>query len=613
MLGACAHDDLLKNPGDDTTNQVVDATGYLTVKISSPFAMGSRAGSYTDGNGTYLDGTSEENKVNRVRFYFFNNEKACEVRKNPTGTNTFYSYIDWVPSNATAQEGSDNHDETVEKTLTTTLVFSKPESGADPNQVVAVVNPPSALLQNTNNLDLVTLRSMVDNYLLDGTTALDYNNFVMTNSVFATGTPLDAQYAQPISSAQIGLTQADAIADPVQIYVERVAARVDFAFGTGDNIKPYPLPGGEIVYDISRTFKPQDVSDLNPELTPQKTADNIYFQPVAWALASFTNETYLIKEINPNWIDQLFGAEGNPWNAPAYHRSFWALNPTVTPTTYSWYSFNEITGVDPTSTTPGVTQLGNSIDEKSIYTLENANPSDADAAAAASGEPLDLTLGMNPLSPTKVIFVGRLVKSDGTPVTVCEFRGLQFTKEGLLEYVASILNIYSSTDNGATGTRITADDLKLITQSAWSKSAPSKDVDGRYYSYFTISDSSADKSWYYQTSPGKYQEIPAGKIDQYIDDDLGNSHAKVWNEGMTYYYYDIKHLGASDNTGSIGIVRNHVYDTAVTGLSGFGTPVLDPNEIIYPERPESDKNNIATTINILSWRLVKTDYNVEWP
>lgn len=606
LLGACSNDDLLA-PSGDNTNDVAEATGYLTVNISSPAALGSRAGDYQQGNGDYVDGSQAENKVNRVRFYFFNEGEACMVRKNPMEKDAYYSYIDWIPGNANSEEGGPNHDETVEKTLTTTLVFSKPDSGDDPNQVVAIINPTSEILQETGNLSLVTLRSMVDNYLLDGSTALNNNNFVMTNSVFATGNPLDAQYAQPISSTQIGKTHAEALADPVKIYVERIAARVDFAFGEGQNIKTKSLPDGSIAYDITRQFDPEDVSDLNPSLTPQTNPVDIYFKPEAWALASFSTRSNLIKEINPSWSEQLFGQEGNPWNAPQYHRSFWAINPDNTPGTYNWYSFNQITG---TST---VGRLGNLITENSIYTLENANPSQTDAAASVTGEPFIWNNGMNPLSPTQVIFVGRLVNGQGENVTVCEFRGMQFTEAGLLEYVASILNVYSSTDNGTTGTRITANDLKLVTQSAWSNKAPSQEIGGRYYSYFTLSQDGEKKNWYYQVSPGKYQAIPAGQINQYIDDDLGNSHAKVWENGMTYYYYDIQHLGAPGNVGNIGIVRNHIYDTTVTKLIGFGTPVLDPNEIIYPEKPESDKNNIATTINILSWRIVTTGYDVEWP
>ena len=85
--------------------------------------------------------------------------------------------------------------------------------------------------------------------------------------------------------------------------------------------------------------------------------------------------------------------------------------------------------------------------------------------------------------------------------------------------------------------------------------------------------------------------------------------AKVWSEGRTYYYFDIKHLGNKKN----GVVRNHIYDANITARTGLGTPVYNPDEIIYPEKPEDDDNSfIAAQINILSWRVVANDVTLDW-
>ena len=84
--------------------------------------------------------------------------------------------------------------------------------------------------------------------------------------------------------------------------------------------------------------------------------------------------------------------------------------------------------------------------------------------------------------------------------------------------------------------------------------------------------------------------------------------AKVWKDGYTYYYFDIKHLG-----NKIGVVRNHIYDANITKLTGLGTPVYNPDEIIYPEKPIDDEETfIAAQINILSWRIVKNDVELDW-
>lgn len=87
--------------------------------------------------------------------------------------------------------------------------------------------------------------------------------------------------------------------------------------------------------------------------------------------------------------------------------------------------------------------------------------------------------------------------------------------------------------------------------------------------------------------------------------------ALVWNSGMTYYYYEIIHNGVGDNA-TKGVVRNHIYDTKVTKIAGLGTPVYDPDMSIYPEKPDPNDHYIAAQINILSWRIVKNDYVLEW-
>lgn len=83
--------------------------------------------------------------------------------------------------------------------------------------------------------------------------------------------------------------------------------------------------------------------------------------------------------------------------------------------------------------------------------------------------------------------------------------------------------------------------------------------------------------------------------------------ALVWNSGMTYYYKEIMHLN-----GHNGVVRNHIYGVNVQKIAGLGTPVYNPDEIIYPETPEENDHYIAAQINILSWRLVNEDYELVW-
>ena len=110
-------------------------------------------------------------------------------------------------------------------------------------------------------------------------------------------------------------------------------------------------------------------------------------------------------------------------------------------------------------------------------------------------------------------------------------------------------------------------------------------------------------------APGQYTDI--SNVPQYIYNSLNYAKIKVWNKGYTYFFTDIRHLGA-DGPAYLGVVRNHIYAVNFRTIAGFGTPVLDPNEPIYPEKPENQPDDIEVTINILSWRLVSQDYSVDW-
>ena len=97
----------------------------------------------------------------------------------------------------------------------------------------------------------------------------------------------------------------------------------------------------------------------------------------------------------------------------------------------------------------------------------------------------------------------------------------------------------------------------------------------------------------------------------------GVAPAQMWNDGHTYYYLNIKHIGYNASaetqpTGAYGIVRNHVYDIKINGVSGLGTPVFDDTHIITPEKPEDqDALNLAAQINILSWHLVSQNVTLQ--
>ena len=125
--------------------------------------------------------------------------------------------------------------------------------------------------------------------------------------------------------------------------------------------------------------------------------------------------------------------------------------------------------------------------------------------------------------------------------------------------------------------------------------------------FFQLSDAGEAKTWY-EYKDGKYVAIDQTVLNERL---AAVEPALVYSDGMTYYYTDIKHLGATDTTAEFGVVRNHLYRVNVTDIVGYGTPVYNGSTgFITPEKPEDVSTYVAAQINILSWRIVVEDYKL---
>lgn len=88
--------------------------------------------------------------------------------------------------------------------------------------------------------------------------------------------------------------------------------------------------------------------------------------------------------------------------------------------------------------------------------------------------------------------------------------------------------------------------------------------------------------------------------------------AQIRKDGMAYYFIPIRHLGTDETkVGYYGIVRNHVYSINIQNMYGFGTPVYDPDKTIDPTIPSNDATYLAARINVLSWRVVKNNADLD--
>lgn len=650
MFASCSADKFEEN--NSVTNERDEMiTGYLAIRLTSPGGTAlSRAegdaSTSTPNSDNYVDGSSKENKVNLVRFYFFDDkDKPVEVRKNPYQENSYYSYYDWSPLES-ENNGSGNADQTIEKMMNTVLVINQPveqnTSPVRPTQIVAVLNPTKSIL----DLDITSLddlKSHINDYLTGCTSE---GNFVMSNSVYAqsvtssgevstaAATGKNVVVSQTINPEVHLASSIDAAnSNPITIYVERAVARVDLSF-KGSDLQP--VEGKDNVYKVQNSLTTIDSED--------QTGKAVYVRLLGWTVTSTPTNAHLLKKIDENWADNLF-SETEPWNYEILKRSHWAVNPTLDDMNLKFYSYNEMTGGVQTGAKPGKRNPEcYPMSIKSTYMHENAGAN-----------------GSEKTYPTKVIFAGQLIDESGKPLELAEYEARYYTLDGLKKEIANSLDMWYKEGNDFIKIKPT----QLYFKTYSSLNTANKDSEGTYNVYFALSNSASkpDMKWYNKTGTGN-TAADFTEIKNPADFLLRSTFpAKVWKNGCTYYYFEINHLGEENGIGEHGVVRNHIYDATITKLTGLGTPVYNPGrygdkdngtdpdpdienpnkptpdpddpedpeptpdpdpdpddpddptpnpEPIYPEKPSSDGEYIAAKVNILQWRLVKDNYEMAW-
>lgn len=335
-------------------------------------------------------------------------------------------------------------------------------------------------------------------------------------------------------------------------------------------------------------------------MTENNVTKEIYVKFLGWNTTAVSNRSRLVKEINPGWSATLFGAGATPWNWSDYCRCFWAIN--ANNVSYEYGAFVPDTESKQIDGNKFQAQAKTKFDGKDwVYVNENASPYASDITTSTGGDAS---------TPTKVIISAQLVDKDGNALEFAEYGSTRTTIDGLKDLFANNCGLYKkeTVDGAIKFVKITPEELTVKTATAAGETStadgkPDITEPGRYKSYVQLA-TDEDGKWYASNAENATAITAAAANEQLKK--LGS--AKVWKNGYTYYYFDINHFG-----NKIGVVRNHIYDATITKLAGLGTPVYDPEEVIYPEKPdESDDTFIAARINILSWRVVNSNVVLDW-
>jgi len=658
-MAGCSSDDTL--PIDGSEAIISDGKPrYLSVNltdVNGSSSMGRTARATTNAT-SFTSGSNTEDSIRNVRFYFFNADgTAAHVKYTTTESGTGYvNYVDWTPTddkqnNQKEQQTDGSYN--VEDTLASTIVISTPEGDKLPTKMMAVANfttydVSKITASNTifgdkykSSLSLSEVRALTDDYAAKAN-ASENQQFVMTNAVYrsndgervSTTSILGTNLAEQKGTTEddIKTAKKDAMTHPVKIYIERNVAKV--AIDIKDTDKSTVKIGDDDVtlYSVvvvsdkdkkNETYNEKEISVKESGAT-SSTTYKYYFRPIGWALTATTEKAYLSKHIQTSWEFTNWttgGGSATAWSDETNHRSYWAQNVFTG-------DKEDFTSENNSGLVYGKTykDCNLAFDNGFTYTNENAATS---------------TSGVCRTYPTQAVVAGTLVRSsDGSKyeeATLCEYEGTYYADTvDIKKVMANKIQLYiklTSTQDGGTETttmhQLTADDYELVSTTQFNKtmgqgSLTSQESDPRYPAKLCIKALEIDEDGTctlkykdgdeYKEYSGKLYTHEATTAEGETRDDLLNilkstGQALIYKNGMTYYSFKIPHLAAKDN-GSIGIVRNHLYQCSVSKVVGFGTPVLDPSEVIYPETPIDIETYIAAQVNILSWKNVTKDINL---
>ena len=327
--------------------------------------------------------------------------------------------------------------------------------------------------------------------------------------------------------------------------VDATPLTIDHFHTTSDKAKEHPVT----IYVERMTAKVSVVAGQTAFNTDVEFENaSVYAAILGWKLVSNQTESYFVKTIDPSWTDDELGFI---WNDAPYYRSYWT-GKCVAATATNEFAYDDLTN-----------GVGTTIE----YVGEQVG------------------------TRTKYVVKAQLQDENGNALEIAQWYGTNYAgEESLLAAVAATLQNKFMHKSGDTYTSIDDDQLQCVAGMSGAES---------YEVKFQLADNADDTNWY-SFDGSSYTAISD------VNAELAKLEpAKIWNDGMTYYYADIKHLAEEEGKiGEYGVVRNHSYKVNVIRVTGWGTPVYNPNQEVVPVKPTDKETYIAAEINVLSWRVV---------
>lgn len=571
FMTGCSSDD--PNPGTGTGDD--GNAKFISVNImSTGSAATTRADESSDNNATgstetnwsnnsFDNGNDDENNAKTVLFVFYQSND-----KGQTGVQTQTPQL----VNLTEADLIKNPDGTPQSAIISKTVVAI--AGKEkPTHMLVILNATEKIRNDLNGTSLQDAYIKIDNYAKNG------DLFIMTNSSYA---KVDDSNVTIIKATEIGEEQihdsrakAETTDKPVQVYVERVVAKVDVQVSTDK----FEINPSDIIIDDTQGNT--ETIKLTPEV-------------VGIEIANVPTEVYLFKNIQ-NIADNIKLWPGI--NDYTNKRSYWATTVGSKPdkafTNRSWTTLDD-----------EEYEFG----PQKYYILPNTTTDHL----------------------TSVLVTAKLNDKDEKPISLVSWGGSYYLKENFKNQIAMFLNNggYEIQETESKYRNFVADDIDY--------------VDDKYT--FVLNENNKNKNRHeylveknkikaYQTI-GRVKDNLKDKIFQKDDNDNHNPVTdydsvieaylcdphyvfELWEDGLCYYFAEIEHYpnATTANEGSAdrykfkyGVIRNHVYKLELESLNGLGVPVVNPEEIIIPERPGDSAWYVGAKIHVLKWRVVPTQH-----
>ena len=511
--------------------QVTGPTGdaYVSVQISMASTVGTRA---TDG-GFHIGEANEQKIFADKSIFLFYDEDGKWVTSGQLITETPSTPSTEVAGDHGSHEDGENINDLKGSAY---IVLSGPdEELSKSTQVLTVVNYSN--VESLKQLDLNQVLIKITNTTSDPAN----DGFLMTTSAYMDDATIVNTTA--ITKDNICETQAEALAAPVKIYIERASAKAEFTTNASDN-----------------TFELTESTGKDKDVVVDGEIKNVKVKITGWTLNNVNEETYLVKQLDATWANTAT-APFNGWNWKENFRSFWAMGT-------DWDNEVNVKEEGKFKNTVYTFAQANKGIGTTMYCYENTV--ETPAAAPGTQEP----------NVNTVLIAAEFTVDGVESPNFYKYGGVFYTENNYKNLI--LKQIQEKGYKKAGGSDFEVADLTITTDSSLAGIQ------------FTIANSDGD------------QLIDEKNVNDFVKELPYVQEVEGYAGGKCYYQIPVEHLGTTGSA-QYGMVRNHYYKINVSAIKRIGEAVYNPNVIIPDIPEETLDYYLAAEIHVLSWHVVEQD------